>query len=300
MEDKKKIAKISWWLLVAMWTFVAIGWLLWGWWIEAKMGPAGNAGEYGDLFGGVNALFSGLAFATLIFTAILQKNELELQRAELTETREVMVGQREQMELQNKTLSKQTFEATFFQWLSLHHELVSAMEFRGGSGRAAFVGMREELRTHYLGIVRDALGLGVAVNAPLVVNKATEAFGLNLGFDQTMTRQAFDSLYATEGNQMGHYFRNFYNALKFVANSNLPDRQKRFYTNIWRAQLSTSELVLIFYNGLSEHGLNAVPYYEKFSVFNNLDPNELLLYGHRMYYQNTAYAASPDRFADET
>ena len=40
-------------------------------------------GTFGDLFGAVNALFSGLAFAGLIYTIILQKQDLELQRNEI-------------------------------------------------------------------------------------------------------------------------------------------------------------------------------------------------------------------------
>jgi hypothetical protein len=44
-------------------------------------------GQFGDTFGAVNALFSGLAFAILIHTMWLQKEELELQRKELKMTR---------------------------------------------------------------------------------------------------------------------------------------------------------------------------------------------------------------------
>lgn len=40
-------------------------------------------GTFGDMFGAVNALFSGLAFAGLIITLIQQKEELSLQREEL-------------------------------------------------------------------------------------------------------------------------------------------------------------------------------------------------------------------------
>ena len=39
-----------------------------------------KAGQSGDMFGAVNALFSGLAFAGLIFTIVVQKGELEGQR----------------------------------------------------------------------------------------------------------------------------------------------------------------------------------------------------------------------------
>ena len=44
-------------------------------------------GEFGDKFGAINSLFSGLAFAGIIFTILLQRKELSLQRKELIETR---------------------------------------------------------------------------------------------------------------------------------------------------------------------------------------------------------------------
>lgn len=42
-----------------------------------------NRGEYGDMFGAVNSLFSGLAFAAFIVTLLMQKQELEDNRLEL-------------------------------------------------------------------------------------------------------------------------------------------------------------------------------------------------------------------------
>lgn len=44
--------------------------------------------QLGDLFGAVNSLFSGLAFAGVIYTIYLQKEELSLQRKELQLTRD--------------------------------------------------------------------------------------------------------------------------------------------------------------------------------------------------------------------
>lgn len=46
-----------------------------------------NRGLFGDSFGAINSLFSGLAFAGIIFTILLQKKELALQRQELKDTR---------------------------------------------------------------------------------------------------------------------------------------------------------------------------------------------------------------------
>jgi hypothetical protein len=45
-------------------------------------------GQFGDMFGGVNALFSGLAFAGVIYAILLQRRELALQREELRLSRE--------------------------------------------------------------------------------------------------------------------------------------------------------------------------------------------------------------------
>jgi len=47
-----------------------------------------DRGAFGDMFGSINSLFSGLAFAGVIYAIFLQSKELELQRKELSLTRE--------------------------------------------------------------------------------------------------------------------------------------------------------------------------------------------------------------------
>ena len=54
-------------------------------------------GQVGDSFGALNALFSGLAFAGLIATILLQSKELALQRKELVLQRREMVASREEL-----------------------------------------------------------------------------------------------------------------------------------------------------------------------------------------------------------
>src|SRR5687767_3677259 len=77
-----------------------------------------SRGQLGDMFGAVNALFSGLAFGGIIITILLQKEELKLQRKELRDTRKVF-------ENQSGTLSVQRFENTFFKLLDLHKEVIN-------------------------------------------------------------------------------------------------------------------------------------------------------------------------------
>jgi len=83
-------------------------------------------GVSGDAFGGLTALFSGLAFAGLIFTLLVQKKELELQRRELarlveeqSKTSEHLKAQNKQLEIQSDFVGHQIFEANFFRLVGL-------------------------------------------------------------------------------------------------------------------------------------------------------------------------------------
>jgi len=66
-----------------------------------------DRGLFGDMFGGINALFSGFAFLGVIYAIILQREELRLQRKELKMTREELKRTAEAQEKSEKALSKQ-------------------------------------------------------------------------------------------------------------------------------------------------------------------------------------------------
>jgi hypothetical protein len=64
-------------------------------------------GQFGDMFGVINSLFSGLAFAGLVYTILLQQQELALQREELTLTRNELKRSAEASEKSEKALVRQ-------------------------------------------------------------------------------------------------------------------------------------------------------------------------------------------------
>jgi hypothetical protein len=78
-----------------------------------------DRGIFGDMFGAVNALFSGLAFAGIIITILMQRHELELQRKELEETRKVF-------DKQSRIMRDQQNDNTFFNLLENHRQLVKS------------------------------------------------------------------------------------------------------------------------------------------------------------------------------
>ncbi|MFI0844245.1 hypothetical protein [Mesorhizobium sp. IMUNJ 23232] len=71
-------------------------------------------GQAGDLYGSINALFSGLAFAGVIVAILLQREELSLQRQELIDNRAELIrsanAQEESQKALNKTIYAQTFK----------------------------------------------------------------------------------------------------------------------------------------------------------------------------------------------
>lgn len=77
-------------------------------------------GVFGDQFGAVNALFSGLAFAGLTYTIILQRRDLELQRNDLKLQREELALNRKEMEEQTAEFEKQN-ETLRIQRYNIHY-----------------------------------------------------------------------------------------------------------------------------------------------------------------------------------
>lgn len=76
--------------------------------VMAKLVPdAAMRGPTGDLYGSVNALFSGLAFAGLLGTLWLQREQLALQRDELRLQREELKAQRKEMAASRAELASQ-------------------------------------------------------------------------------------------------------------------------------------------------------------------------------------------------
>ncbi len=99
MTDRKKNIILSSILIL----FIVSSWIIY--WVVILQNPNlkswSERGTFGDMFGALNTLFSGLAFGGLIYAIFLQSRELGLQRLELSQTKEELAGQREQFMRQN-------------------------------------------------------------------------------------------------------------------------------------------------------------------------------------------------------
>ena len=244
----------SYWPLALLLGIVAGFWAISGWFLY----PDKERGTFGDMFGAVNALFSGLAFASLVYTIFLQKRELELQRQELALTRAELEGQKLQLSAQNEVLRLQNFENTFFQLLKLLNDIINSIDLGKSNGNV--IRGRDCFNSFY----------GAFTHTYLHIKRYKEFHDELLNI-----RQSYAQFYETNQTELGHYFRTLYNIIKFVRNSDIPN--KTFYTNLVRAQLSSQELLLLFYNALSDLGSEKFkPLIEEFALLKTVPRNLLL------------------------
>lgn len=238
--------------------------------------------EFGDYFGGVIGAVWSLAGVILLYVAleeqrkdikinqealIKQIQEFELQRSELEETREVFKEQSE-------TFKIQRFENTFFQLMNLYNVLVENLYSNSGFEKLD----KKSVLTNY------ASQLSIAYDTYLKTYEQDEFGGFELINEVTPTSlQDVENLiyetyftfhFQTTKQVLSNYFRTVYHIFKFVHKSTLlHEEEKQFYATIIRAQLSSDELFLIFYNALHD-GLgypNFLFLIKKFDILQNFD-----------------------------
>ena len=160
------------------------------------------------------------------------------------------------------TATHQAFENTFFQLLRFHHEIVNAIEKRVGptaavaplTGRSAFPALYRDFLEYYRKEYTKNPQAAVAHFAD----------------------EAYLSFYKNNQYRLGHYFRNLYHIIKFVDRSNVHPGEKDFCTHLVRAQLSSDELLLLFYNCHSSLGKEKFyPFIVKYALLENMSQDDL-------------------------
>lgn len=265
-----------------IWIVVAIGvvLVLWGlnWCGVSKfINEPTNQGTFGDMFGAVNALFSGLAFAGLIITLLYQREELKLQREELQETRK-------ELKEQNKTMKRQRFENTFFNMLSLQQEIVANLSVESKEVKSAEVVIKNYKGREVFEKIYEGIDVYVLYEI--------QSIGIKEIVDENIENYNSDGWLIS---RFDHYFRHLYRIFKYIDETDLIDEKERYdYASIVRSQLSDYELVMLFYNCLAQkdNGTeenNFKPLIEKYAIFNNLRDGLLAKEDHYELYNDGAY-----------
>lgn len=203
------------------------------------------------MFGGITALFSGLAFAGLVTTMVMQRQELELQRKELAQTREVF--------------SMQQFENTFFGLITIFNDHVNSIEIVKSDLKLT-ARMSNEIK--YKG--RSALVL-IADNLPKGTDKESTRAEIQSAINE------YELMYNRDlESELGPYFRLLYNIIRHIEHADFRGTEKEktdkqlIYSKIVRAHLNSSEVKLLMFNCASVHGSGLKSWVVKHSLLKHI------------------------------
>lgn len=241
----------------------------------------------GDFLAGSVASIWSLAGLFFIYVAFLgqkqqllnQQLELMYSQLEVKYTRLELAGQKIELKNQNLTLQKQRFENTFFQLLNLFNSNVEAIDLRdkesrkiNSTGRDCFKVFHNYLEKY---TKQDLFGNHNS-------NKKID----NVSVEEL--NKAYYKLYESYKSDLSHYFRTLYHIIKFVDSSDIENKKQ--YISVTRAQLSSHEQAILFYNCLHPHGIEKFkPLIEKYALFKNLDRELIFNLDHLESYKDSAY-----------
>ncbi|MDP2037255.1 MAG: putative phage abortive infection protein [Ignavibacteria bacterium] len=272
--------------------------------------------EFGDMFGAVNALFSGLALAGLIITIRLQSKQIKKQKKDIEQVR--------------KDSEKQNFENVLFNLLEAQRQIieqVSCINYNSKKieKREVFKEIEEDIEFLYkafsnpndIGPITEDNENGKRLLFLFTTKYVERYWPKYFGEDDHKTKTGFAlelikerklkkekeklkhvylATFYCYHRQIGHYFRHLYHILKFIEENenltlgktkDLEEREaikKKFqgYADIVQSELSTSEHFVLFFNGLCFKNMKALLY--KYQFLENLAAEHLINKKHKKMY----------------
>ncbi|MDM5277160.1 hypothetical protein QUF95_07190 [Paenibacillus silvae] len=222
--------------------------LMWGasWYFIPKLYDAQSleAGTFGDMFGAVNALFSGLAFAGLIYTITVQRQELSLQREAIRMQTEELKLQRletarsaDQFESQSKLLNLQIV-------MTIVNDLIKSKNKRLGNIKLRINGIDE-----------------IGVRAITVLVKRNMSLNRPILEDDPVLHS---------------YCRSFIYILQFINDSDLELDQKKVVSKLVDMDTGDSEIYILFTAFANDqHLFDLLNKYDFLDRYNNIKMNLL-------------------------
>lgn len=214
--------------------------------------PKWDDDKLGDRYGALNTVFTGLAFAGLIFTILLQQRQIR--------------------DADEENILRR-FENTFFRLQDAYKQIVDTTELN----QARHFSNAKKLEA----FERMSFSASQTICAGrLPWNKVT----------LDIVQKAWPTFFARFEDKLAHYFRVLYHIFKLIDSSEIDRENKDFYARLFRAQLTSAELTLLFFNGMTDYGENFKDYVERYALLKHfpkeiVDNNKLLL----NFYKVSAY-----------
>ncbi|MGO8189396.1 putative phage abortive infection protein [Rhizobium leguminosarum] len=237
--------------------------------LPAGVDVMGKAGQWGDGFGALNALFAGLAFTGALAALFMQGQAAERQ---------------------NKDYHRQRFESSYFELLALLREARREVRFRYSlpyrkANRIPPASERGKIQTEAAAFRTAMYELRYLIRTKTTAAQQTKPelervyrLGIHGPFESTF----------------GPYFRIVYTVLRRIKDDTvLTEREKIQYSNLLRSQLTSPELALAGFNGLMPQANDFSVLLTEFHMLKYL-PNGLARRALERVYEPDAFAARND------
>ena len=231
-------------------------------------------GQFGDYFGGLLNPVMGMATVVLVITSInMQRKELRESLAELKNA--------------NAATAIMSFEQSLFSWLSNYRDLVQSVHATNEQGRYALTSLYKAHLT--FGKVYARINSRYRVGFDSELEAAIYASQIDWDDDKSVfdldrfvlaARKDYSLMYQTFQTELDALPRTIFRLLRWIETSPLSTEQKWHYAALVRAQLSWTELALLFYNCYSEEGEAFASIANRFALFDNLNPGNDVLIRH--------------------
>ncbi|MFC2130739.1 putative phage abortive infection protein [Bacteroidota bacterium] len=264
-------------------------------------------GPFGDKFGAINALFTGLAFGFFIIALYMQRKDLQLQREMIDKQQKELHISNKMFEEQKKEFKEHTkqykesnynlyvqkFENTLFRLLEFFNDLTINLQTKieyhiNPENKYVDILDSEEIKEvkgkeYFEGIYLYFNYYAQHYKKKILEESMDKGLGVAIG-------GLYENIFNRHGGGLGIYFRSLYQTLKFVdkfkfrfskydeeiieESEQMKDylfKKRKFYTNIIRAQLTEYELFVLFLNCLSNRGEKLKIFVENYSLLKHLN-----------------------------
>ncbi len=238
---------------------------IFGSWNFSTLLDEAKIGQFGDFIGGVVGSILALAGIVLYYVALKEQRkeivvsqnafryqvealnqqivEFREQKIEMQETRKVYDEQTKEFKRQTDISKQQQFDSSF-------HSLLDV-----------FINIRKEFNIsvdgkNYFSVVYDKLRDFMYDKSEIEIFEIINKRYVELYYDNYL--------------ELTHYFKTFYRIVKLIESSSLEQTQKEIYFKIFRSQITSSEILLLFYNYHSDLATKVRPLVIKYDLFKDL------------------------------
>ena len=242
---------------------------------SAPAGPPESWGQFGDFLGGLLNPVVGIVTIILLVQTLreqqraiamqseelaLQRNELKLQRAETAKSTAAL-------DAQHKAIVIQSLEQTFFTWLDSYTE--SLKEIQSTGHRAPADGPRALKQILFSGNIAM-----VDVVRSVVEQYQEAGFVTQVKLREFWHNEISDwwsGLFRAHESSIGVTLRILLTLIQWIDNHPALTPLDRWnYISILRARLSTPEIMLLYFNGITAHGEPFKPFIDKYALLDRL------------------------------